>query len=489
MRIKLTILLTYVILLANAQAPERFFNKFGGFGIDNGYGIKETFDRQYVLVGSTSSYGYGGLDAFVMLIDSMGQKKWEKNFGGVLTDVAKSVIVNPTDSGFVFTGYTNSIGNGGYDVYVVRTDKNGNIIWQRTYGGFDWDFGNNVILSQDGELLICGHSYSNSYGKSDGLLLKLKIQNGDLIWQKHYGGAEDDDFRSLKLTPDSKLIITGKTTSYADSLGDIFYFQTNTNGDSLSSKSYGLKNKVDYGNDIISETNTNYFIVGGTESYSSGMKDAFILKINNQGDSIWLRNFGKSDVDEETYGIVLTNSYQGKYVITFGAIDFAFFKRDPKTITLESNGYYMFGGSLGQNEDEELVCLANTKHKGFVGIGYTKSFGSVLEDVFVMKYDSILGINASNSLIGVEENSNIVSKTKVYPTVINDRSSQVNIHSVEDLMVNIYNMNGDKVMTLNFNAQNNTAAISLNSYPPGIYFFELMNERYRNTFKIVKTRD
>ncbi len=489
MRIKFTILFAFFILVANSQAPERFFNKFGGFGIDNGYGVKETFDRQYVIVGSTSSYGFGGLDAFVMLVDSMGQKKWEKNFGGVLTDVAKSVIVNPSDSGFVFTGYTNSIGNGGYDVYVVRTDKNGNILWQRTYGGFDWDFGTNIIMSQDGELLICGHSYSYSYGKSDGLLMKLKMSNGDILWQKHFGGAEDDDFRSLKLTADAKLIITGKTSSYSDSFGDIYYFQTNTSGDSLSSKSYGLKNKVDYGNDIISETNTNYFIVGGTESYSSGMKDAFILKINNQGDSIWLRNFGKSDVDEETYGIVLTNSYQGKYVITFGAIDFAFFKRDPKTITLESNGYYMFGGSIGQNEDEELVCLANTKHKGFVGVGYTKSFGSVLEDVFIMKYDSILGINASNSLIGVNEIANSTSKVKLYPTIINDQNPSVKIQSDDDKTLHVYDLNGIKLLSTQIKGGDKYTEVQLDNSPPGIYLFELFNERNRNTFKIVKSRD
>ncbi|MBK6523605.1 MAG: hypothetical protein IPG08_15535 [Sphingobacteriaceae bacterium] len=127
----LYILLVVLSLNMNAQPPSKWYNRFGGAGIDIGYGVKETYERHYIVAGSTSSFGYGATDAYLVLVDSMGQKVWDKTYGGVMADVAKAIVVNPVDSGFIFTGYTGSIGNGGYDVYLVRTDKNGTIIWQK----------------------------------------------------------------------------------------------------------------------------------------------------------------------------------------------------------------------------------------------------------------------------------------------------------------------------------------------------------------------
>lgn len=480
------ILFLFTALSAISQPPSKFYNKFGGFGVDIGYSVKETFDRQYIIAGSTSSSGNGEVDAHLLLLDSMGKVKWGKNFGGVYNDVAKSLVINPIDSGFIFVGQTNSFGNGGYDVYLVRTDKNGNLKWQNTYGGIDWDFGNDLTFAPDGNLLICGNSYSSSYGKNDGYLLKVNILNGNLIWSKHYGGKEEDDFRSLKVTFDNKIILTGKTNSYNDLKGDIYFFKTDINGDSLLYKSYGLVNKEDYGNDILCENTNDYFIGGGSESYSVGKKDAFIFKFNFNGDSIWLRNYGKPDVDEETYKILLSKTYQGRYFMIFGEIEFAALKKDPKMILLESNGYYVYGGTIGESEDEEFYGATNTSDKGFICVGYTKSFGSILEDLYVMKYDSIIGITPSASIIGINELIKNKVNLKIYPSILNETNPLLIIEHSKPILISIFNMFAESINVLDIKSSSSKNILSFKDLPAGIYIIDISIDGIHYKSKIIK---
>ncbi|MBK7667341.1 MAG: hypothetical protein IPJ32_08340 [Sphingobacteriaceae bacterium] len=114
----------------------------------------------------------------------MGWVRWEKSYGGFNNDIGKSII-QLADSGFVIAGYTNSFGAGGYDMLVVRTDKAGTLIWQKTFGGLDWDFANAVKTTPLGDsLIIVGSTYSFGYGKMDGYIVKTDL-NGIFQWQKH----------------------------------------------------------------------------------------------------------------------------------------------------------------------------------------------------------------------------------------------------------------------------------------------------------------
>lgn len=484
----LLILFLFSFLRGISQPPSKFFNKFGGFGVDIGYGIKETFDRQYIIAGSTSSSGNGGVDAQLLLIDSMGQLKWAKTYGGVLSDVAKSVVVNPVDSGFIFAGHTSSFGNGGYDVYVVRTDKNGNVIWQKSFGGIDWDFGKDIVFAPDGNLVICGNSYSTSYGKSDAYLIKVNTSNGNLMWTKHYGGNEDDDFRSLKITGDNNnIILTGQTNSYNDALGDIYFFKTDMNGDSVSHRSYGLKNKIDYGNEILDESVLGgYIIGGGTESYSSGKKDAFIFKISLTNDSLWLRSYGNATNDQECSSVLLTKNYQGRYGFSYSEVDFAFYKRDPKNLNLDNTGFFVVGNTFGETEDEELFDITNTSDKGFIGVGYTKSYGGILEDIYVVKYDSVF--QYGGKLIGIKENTTITEGLSIYPTILTNEDPDLTIISIESFSYGLYDLYSREVIKgeeLEYKT-NLPRKINLLNLPKGIYILRIQKGSQVFNQKIIK---
>ena len=478
------ILLSCSLLLA--QAPSKFYNKFGGFGSEQGYQIKETYNRQYILCGVTGSYGYGGNDAFLMLIDSMGQKIWEKNYGGALTDVAKSVLFNPADSGYFFAGYSNSIGNGGYDVYAVRTDKTGNIIWQNSFGGLDWDFGEELIFSNDGNLIVCGKTYSKKYGKSDACIYKINSANGQLMWEKVYGGPENDDFRSVILTTDNYLVFAGRTESYQDIAGDMYLMKTNLNGDSVLFKSYGLKNKNDYANCVAAETNTAFILGGGSESYAEALTDAFIFKITANGDSVWLRNYGNNGLSQEATDVFYINNNAGTYAIAYSDINFAFYKRDPKGLILNVQGYYITGNSFGENEDEELHHVTKTSDKGFIGVGYTKSYGSVLEDIYVVKFDSTFLYGGK--LINVKNLAKPNNHLKVYPTLLNSVQTEITIEYAGNFSYFIYDLTGRSI--INETTVNNTDVdkyiLDTKNLENGFYFLNIRIDTSIYSVKLIK---
>jgi hypothetical protein len=482
------VLLLLVVAKFQAQPPSKWYNKFGGYGIDVSHAVEETFNKQYIMCGSTSSFGFGLHDAILTLVDSMGQKIWEKNYGGALTDIAKNIIINPVDSGFIFTGYTNSIGNGGYDIYLVRTDKNGNIIWEKSFGGFDWDFGDDLIFASDGNLIICGSTYNSKYGKSDAYVLKINSNSGNLIWEKKFGGFEDDEFKALKLTSDNFYIITGYTKSYADIKSDILLFKLNLNGDSILSKTFGSPNKNDFGCDIIVDDFNDYVISGGSETYSSGLLDAYVLKCTNAGSLVWTNNFGKPDLDEVMFRVCLTRNHQGMYAITYTTIDYSTYKKDPKVFSLADNGDYIFGTGFGQSEDEELFGMSNTKDKGYICSGYTKSYGSNNEDAFIIKFDSVFTFNGN--VIGIEENFQTTSeKINVFPSILNEYNSLllINTSSLDQFIIEVSDINGKVITRLNFDYNLQPKHVDFKGFTKGIYFITVENKSFKKHFKVIKS--
>ena len=138
-----------------------FFNLYTDNGDDFGEGIVQLEDSSFVITGSSSSFGWGSTDAFLLKIDSLGNYLWSKNYGGPESDGGRRVMYNPGD-GFYVAGTTNSYGNGAYDFYLFKTDLSGNLIWERTYGGSGWERMNDAVLTNDGGIIMVGEKSSNS---------------------------------------------------------------------------------------------------------------------------------------------------------------------------------------------------------------------------------------------------------------------------------------------------------------------------------------
>lgn len=479
----LLFLLSFVL---SAQAPKKFYTRFGGYGHDVGYGVVQTLNGQYAVTGSTSSFGNGNTDVYLALVDSMGWVRWEKSYGGFNNDIGRSII-QLKDSGFVIAGYTNSFGSGGYDMFAVRTDKNGNLIWQKTFGGLDWDFAYCVKESNGGDsLIICGNTYSYGYGKSDGYIVKTDI-NGNFQWQKTYGGAEDDEFKSFTLTYNNQYAFAGTTKSMGDTKGDCWLMKTNLGGDSLIGVKYG-DNRIQFLNGIEQDPNNNRFILtGATDFDGRDSTHAYILIMDENFNYMFNNQFSYHNMTDAQFycSAYLKND---TYAYMRKQFNSSLGRKLEPMIMINAPIWDIPGGvtTYGSSEEDDLFQLKKTRDKGFVCIGYTKGFSANLTDVFLVKIDSNYNsIAGGPSLVSVQESNPITQEINVFPTITKDYVyvSAVNVN--DNIQVEIINYLGQLQDIYPLDSSHQKLDIShLNE---GVYFIRLNFGPTSKTFKIIKS--
>ncbi len=476
----LLLLSTIFVICAKAQVSSKFCTVFGGGGVEIGYSVKETYGKQYVLVGSTTSYGSGSSDAYLVLSDSLGRGIWEKSFGGVLSDVAKSVIINPADSGFILTGFTNSFGNGGFDIYVVRTDKNGNMKWQTSYGGLDWDFATDLVQSSDGNIVVCGNTFNSSYGKKDALVMKFDIITGALIWKKCFGGLEDDEFNGIKLTSDGDFSLAGNTNSYGDLNGDFWLFKINSNGDSLTSKKIGTSNKKEYCYDFMEDDNHDLVFCGSydTSFYNSGKNIAYIVKTDLAGVFKSENKTSGAFTNDDKFLAISKNKAGGLYFLSRKVNHVGSgFGIDVQPFLMNSSYGFYNATTYGNTNTDEAFDVIYTSDRGYLMVGHTSGFNLVSEDVFLIKLDSSL-LN-SPVIVGHKEEEKSLSRRNTY--FFGDK---IYFTNPQNLNLSYQIVNSQGVIVESSSTQKDFVIIR-SDLPPDIYLFKFISTK-DNSLKFIK---
>ncbi|MBK9191928.1 MAG: hypothetical protein IPM77_10670 [Crocinitomicaceae bacterium] len=203
----LTFLFTFSVL-SQGQIIE-FINVYGNGGYDYGRDIQECYDSSFVVTGSSSSFT-GEADAYLMKVDKYGDFIWSYNYGGNDSEWGQSVVIT-YDSCYAIGGYTNSFGAGGFDFYLIRTDNSGIPLWEKTYGGSDWDQAYDLIETPDSGFVLVGYTYSFS-GSKDGYIVRTN-KDGDTLWTKLIGGTGEDFLNAIMLDGDS-IVVCGGTGSF-----------------------------------------------------------------------------------------------------------------------------------------------------------------------------------------------------------------------------------------------------------------------------------
>jgi hypothetical protein len=481
MKKSLCLILFFVSVFVFGQAPQKFYTRFGGYGHDIGYGVIQTLNGQYAVTGSTGSFGNGNTDVYLALVDSMGWVRWENSYGGFNNDIGRSIIQLP-DSGFVITGYTNSFGNGGYDVLVVRTDKNGTLIWQKAYGGLDWDFGYCVKATTGNDsLIVAGSTYSYGYGKMDGYILKLDLL-GNLQWQKTYGGAEDDEFKSFVLTATNQFAFGGTTKSMGDINGDSWLVKTGLAGDSVFSYKYG-NSKRQFINKMVQAPNTDFVMCGGFDSTAVDSSWSYLLSVHQNGSFFFQDAFSKHNMKDQQF-TAITTAKTVDYIYCEKAFNSPVgFKLEP-TVCLFKGSFYQYCTTYGGISDEIIYDISNTRDKGYIAVGQTDGLNAILNDVFLVKMDST--VLSSMKIEGINEpikfNKNYAS---VFPTLTN---SDLYIDITDQLKTpNLTLLDALGNLVYETEIRNKSQKLDISTLPTGFYFLRISEHNFSQTFKIIKT--
>jgi hypothetical protein len=200
-----------------------------------GNSLIQTSDGGYAIAGSTTSFGAGEADVYLVKLDASGNLQWTKTIGGQNVDMGMSLI-QTSDGGYAITGATTSFGAGKADVYVVKLDAHGNLQWTKTIGGPRGDWGFSLIQASDGGYAITGITSSDElaayFGPAEADVYVVKLDaDGNLQWTKTIGGPEHDRGISLIQTSDGGYAIAGATQSFGAGEWDIYVVKLDKNGD------------------------------------------------------------------------------------------------------------------------------------------------------------------------------------------------------------------------------------------------------------------
>jgi uncharacterized delta-60 repeat protein len=254
---------------------------YGGTSWDLAYSVQQTSDGGYILTGYTESFGAGNYDIFLIKTDAFGNIQWAKTYGGTSWDLASSVQ-QTSDGGYILTGYTESFGAGGRDIFLIKTDANGDVQWAKTYGEINLDWAYSVQQTSDGGYIVAGYTFSFGAGYADFFLIKTDA-NGDVQWAKTYGGIYSDWAYSVQQTSDGEYIVAGYTESFGAGNYDIFLIKTDAFGNIQWAKTYGEIN-LDWAYSVQQTSDGGYIVAGGTLSFGAGDYDIFLIKTDASGD-------------------------------------------------------------------------------------------------------------------------------------------------------------------------------------------------------------
>lgn len=398
-------IITLCVLLYSSfiSAAESWIFAFGGPKPDNAYSVKQTQDGGYVIAGSTQSFGAGGMDIWVLKLDSANKLEWQKTYGGKKSDEAYA-IQQTHDGGYVVAGVTQSFGVGHSDIWVLRLNSYGNMIWQNTYGTKNTEIGEgdrSIHETDDGGFILAGtiiydaSKDINKLSHCDVWVLKLDA-SGTIIWQKDYNASTMNVARSIEPTLDKGYIIAGYTVSFSLFKGgnhDFWILKLDSSGNIRWEKTYGGK-EVDEAYSIRQTKDGYYIVAGSTKSFGTGNYDYWVLRLDPSGEVVWQKAYGGKEIDIAR-NIILTHD-EG-YLVSGTTNSFGAGKEDFLLLKLDSSGKILWQKVYGGNGNDDIFTMAQTNDEGYILAGSTDSFGAGKTDALVLKLEEYGGTGLTSN--------------------------------------------------------------------------------------------
>jgi len=238
-----------------------------GSGGDLANSLVQTSDGGYALAGITDCFG--SYDFYLVRIDVAGNLLWNQTFGGSKIDQA-SAIVQTSDGGFALAGYTQSFSNEYYDFWLIKTDSFGNMEWNKTYDQEGMSYPSSLIKTSDGGFALGGEAFSED-GQFDFGMVKTD-RDGNVEWTKTYGGEKWDQASSLIETSDGGFALAGITNSYGSGDYDFWILKTDRAGNLLWNQTFG-GSENDRANSLVESSDGEFVIAGRTKSFGAGEND------------------------------------------------------------------------------------------------------------------------------------------------------------------------------------------------------------------------
>ncbi len=461
-----------IVCITLIYSQDKFVKIYESEYLDRGWDLIQDMDEGFAIVGQTSK---SSDDMIFIKTNSTGDTVFTRYIGGEGWDYAYS-IKQSSDDGYIIAGSTTSFGAGDYDIFLVKTDKNGNIVWTKTYGGEESDGGGHVQITSDGGFILSGFTYS--YGPNYGNVFLIKADSTGLAkWEKYPDcGSEGCFGTDILLTSDNHYVIIGNTSD-----NHIFLIKTNSDGDKIWSKIYNY-NTESFSESIRETQDSGFIIVGTAYNYKSNGSydsDVLVIRTDNSGDTIWTKRIGDKMYD---YGYSIENTADGGYIITGSIDNMKFYDKDVYLIKINRSGDITWTKPYHLVEHEYGYSVKQTPDMGYIISGYTEASDGN-QNIFLLKTDSLGHTNLPYD----RENDNPVDTTTnldhwgtnetdvfmIYPNPVSDMLYIKQKGSYE-LLVEIIDFRGSIIYRGHCSGEN--SSIDISNFHSGLYIIKLKSK-------------
>ena len=224
------------VIAVNTYGTMQWSHTYGGSADEQCYGIAQFSNGQRLLTGTTQSFGAQGEDLYLVRTDWSGDTLWTKRYGGPMNDGGVNIHVFP-DNSFMVLGYTNSFGNGDTDLWLLRCDANGDTLWTKTIGTPGYEEPHQIKMTPDGNLLITAHTAGFGHPEHNVYLVKIDM-SGNILWQNNYGGSQHDGGEWSVIASDGSIYTAARSMSFGN-MQQMYLLHTSSGGGLMTERNFG----------------------------------------------------------------------------------------------------------------------------------------------------------------------------------------------------------------------------------------------------------
>jgi hypothetical protein len=387
-------------LVVSVNAASMWSRTYGGTGTEHAYSLVATSDGGYAIAGSTSSFGVGNGDAWLVKTDALGNMQWNHTYGGGGWDYAYSLVVTP-DGGYAIAGVTQSFSHNIYeDAWLVKTDASGNMQWNKTYGGESWDGAYSLIVTSDGGYALAG--YTTPVGEGWNLWLIKTDSLGNSEWSRTYGGTGDDVARSLIATPDGGYALAGGISG-----GDFWLVKTDSLGNKQWDRTYGGQGyEIAYS--LIATSDGGYALAGAwnasiyepsfgaIEPPGEVNGQCWLVKTDALGQMQWNRTYGGAGSDlaysliqTSDEGYALAGAFNYTDIVYFEHPEYSIHTGDCLLVKTDASGNIAWNQTYGGEAIDIAYSLLETSDGGYALAGDIGLHSDTGGDLWLIKTDEL----------------------------------------------------------------------------------------------------
>ncbi|MFY9308298.1 MAG: T9SS type A sorting domain-containing protein [Bacteroidia bacterium] len=433
--------------------------------------VLPTSDGGYLLAGYTTNLTINDCDVYIIKTDAAGNIAWTQTYGGNKPDFPYHMLAT-NDGNYFLVGYSQSYGGGDYDILLLKIDPSGGLIWTKTYGANGNDIGMDVIPTSDGNYMIVGSSNSPALADQNANLIKID-PSGTVIWSKLYGGSSNDYGACVKQTNDGGFIMLGTTYSYNAPGGDAYLVKLNSDGDTTWTKRFGGA-YYDEGVYITTGNDGGLTFVVRDSSTAGKDVDIRVIKTDASGNVIWNKTYGGNQKDTPK---MIQPTMDGGYIIGAISRSFGWIAPDMWILKLDASGDTTWTRNYGGSQNEHCYVARELQDGSYIACGKTASAGPDFDPIFVK-------LNQNGTLTVSAPQMAFRSSFKLYPNPSSDGSIRIESGNRELNDIEVTNYLGEKI-AISLKQESSVTTVALKDQKPGIYFIKAESQQEIITAKFI----